>query len=104
MAAPWTHLGPRTNRTGDTGREIRYSATMTKITELTKAASDLPAEQLDALIHLAKTMRSAPFLDRAPPDAIAALEQGLAEIAAGKAVEGSKVFERLDAKLRAHGL
>jgi predicted transcriptional regulator len=76
---------------------------MTKLNELAKAAGGLPPEQLDALIHLAVTMRSTPFLDRAPPEAIAALERGLAEIAAGKAVDGPAVFDRLDAKLRAHG-
>jgi predicted transcriptional regulator len=76
---------------------------MTKLTELAKAASGLPPEQLDALIHLAETMRSTPFIDRAPPEAVAALEQGLAEIAAGKVVDGPALFDRLDAKIRARG-
>jgi hypothetical protein len=77
---------------------------MTKLTELTNAASGLPPEQLDALIRLATSMRATPFLDRAPPEAIMALEHGLAEIRAGKAVDGPTVFGRLDAKLRARGV
>jgi hypothetical protein len=76
---------------------------MSKLTDLTEAARDLPPEQLDALIHLAETMRSAPFLERAPAEAVAALDQGLTEIAAGHAIDGPAVFDRLDAKLRARG-
>lgn len=77
---------------------------MSKLAILAEAARDLPTEKIDALIHLAETMRAAPFLERAPKEAVAALEQGLAEIAAGKVVEGPPVFERLDAKLRARGV
>ena len=77
---------------------------MSKLQTLAEKARDLPPEQIDALIHFAETMRSAPFIEHAPADAMAALEQGLAEIAAGKAIDGPTVFDRLDAKLRARGL
>lgn len=77
---------------------------MSKLDNLTEAAQALPSEQLDALIDLAKAMRAPPFIERAPPEAITSLEQGLEEIAAGQSVDGAAVFDRLGQKLRARGV
>lgn len=76
---------------------------MAKLNDLTEAARDLSVEQLDALIHLAETMRAPLYIECAPAEAIAALEQGLAEIASGQSVHGPAVFDRLHAKLRSRG-
>jgi hypothetical protein len=67
---------------------------MTKLDILAATARMLSKEQLDALIDFAQSMGKAPFIDTAPPEALAALDQGLAEIRDGRTVAGADVFSR----------
>ena len=76
---------------------------MTKVEQLTAAAEALSEQQLDALISLARSMKERPFYAMAPPEALEALDRGLAEIAAGKAVSGKAVLDRIDARLKSRG-
>lgn len=73
---------------------------MTKADQLAAAAESLSDEQLDALIGIAKDMKDKPFYYSAPPEALALLDQGLAEIAAGQTISGEDVFARIDERLK----
>ena len=70
---------------------------------MTESALARSKEQLDALIDFAQALGKRPFIEKAPPEALAALDQGLAEIRNGQTVAGPELFDRLDEKLRAHG-
>ncbi len=76
---------------------------MTKIEQLHAAAQSLSDEQLEALVSIAKTMTSRPFYTSAPSEALAALDQGLAEIREGHSIPGGAVFEGIDQRLKALG-
>jgi predicted transcriptional regulator len=73
---------------------------MTKLDILADTARTLSKEQLDALIDFAQSMGRSPFIDTAPREALAALDQGLAEIRDGRTNAGADVFNRIDRKLR----
>lgn len=76
---------------------------MTKIEELASTASNLAPEQIEALLQLARSMRGPAIYYAAPAEVLAALDRGLAEIAAGKTVDGTAVLDRIDRKLKALG-
>ena len=76
---------------------------MTKIEELASTASNLAPEQIEALLQLARSMRGPAIYYSAPAEVLAALDRGLAEIAAGKTVDGVDVLDRIDRKLKALG-
>ena len=62
---------------------------------LADAASKLSDEQVGTLIDLARAMSERPFYERAPPAALASLEQGLAEFHRGETVSLGELAERL---------
>lgn len=68
---------------------------MTKIEQLTRTATALPDEQIDGLIAYARYLATEPVYYTAPPEALASLERGLAEHAAGTARPADEVFARL---------
>jgi hypothetical protein len=76
---------------------------MTKLDILNDTARSLSSEQLEALIDFARSMGKRRFADTAPPEALAALDKGLAEIRQGQTVAGPDVFDRLDKKLQSRG-
>ena len=76
---------------------------MNKIEELTSTAAKLAPEQIEALLQLARSMHGPAAFYSAPADVLAALDRGLAEIAAGKTVDGNDVLDRIDRKLKAVG-
>lgn len=76
---------------------------MTKVEKLAAAAEALSDDQIDALISVAQAMKDRPFYYRAPPEALAAMDRGLAEAAAGKSISGDDVLARIDQGLKARG-
>ena len=75
---------------------------MTKLDILADSARALSKDQLDALIDFPESMGKRPYIETAPPEALAALDKGLAEIRDGLTVSGTDVFDRIDRKLRSH--
>ncbi len=73
---------------------------MTKVDQLTAAAETLSDDQLDALIDIARGMKDRPFYYAAPPEALALLDRGLAEIEAGRTISGEEVFAEIDKRLK----
>lgn len=69
---------------------------MTKIEQLNAVAQALNDEQVDALISFAQALRDEPFYDRAPPEALASIERGLAQIARGEMAPLEELARRLD--------
>lgn len=76
---------------------------MSKLNTLTNVVRELPPDKVDALNHLAEAMRAAPYIVSAASAALDALDQGIADIKSGNAVDGGTLFERLNGKLRARG-
>lgn len=74
---------------------------MTKLDRLTQAASTLRDEQLDGLLGYVESLSAAPFYYSAPPEALASIERGLAQVANGETMPGEEVFARLQAKIDA---
>jgi predicted transcriptional regulator len=70
---------------------------MTKIEQLTSVAQQLSDDQVADLLALAQSMAEAPFYDRAPPEALASIERGLAQIARGEDIALEEYAKRLDA-------
>lgn len=75
---------------------------MTKAQHLTVVAERLSDDQLDALIQFAEHMSEPPFLDTAPPDALASLERGLAQLANNESVSLAELTDRLQAAAASH--
>ena len=76
---------------------------MTKTEQLTAVAERLSEEQIDALLDFAQSMAGRPFYETAPPEALASLERGLAQIAAGEVVELGELDKRLKAAAKPSG-
>ncbi len=74
---------------------------MTKIEQLTSVAQQLSDDQVADLLALAQSMAEAPFYDRAPPEALASIERGLAQIARGDVVSLDELGKRLNAVISA---
>ena len=74
---------------------------MTRIEQLTKAATALSGDQLDGLIDYARYLSAEPFYDSAAPEVIASIERGLAQHAAGDTADAAHVFPRLQTKIDA---
>ena len=68
---------------------------MTKIEQLTAAASALTDKQIDCLIEQANYLAGEPYLRSASPELLASIERGLAEHRAGNTMPAEEVFERL---------
>lgn len=77
---------------------------MTKVDQLAAAAESLSDQQLDVLIDITRAMKDEPFYYSAPPEALALLDQGLAEIAAGQTIAGDEVMGRIDTRLKELGV
>jgi hypothetical protein len=76
---------------------------MTKTEQLAAVARRLTEEQIDALLDFAQSMAGRSFYDDAPPEALASLERGLAQIAAGEVVELDELDRRLKAAAKPSG-
>jgi hypothetical protein len=76
---------------------------MSKTEQLTAVAERLTDEQIDALLDFAQSMTGEPFLDRAPPGALASLERGLEQLARGETVSLDELADRLKAAAKPHG-
>jgi hypothetical protein len=74
---------------------------MTKIEHLSQTAAALSEDQLDGLIEYAKYLVSEPFYASAPPEALASIERGLAQHAAGQHIPADQVLARLQRKIDA---
>jgi predicted transcriptional regulator len=74
---------------------------MSKLDELTKAASGLPDDQLDGLIDFARALASEPFYPSAPVAARDAIDRGLAEHRAGMSAPATEVLGRLWQRVQA---
>lgn len=72
---------------------------MGKVEQLIQAAAPLADEQVDGLIAYARSLTSEPIYRSAPPEAVASIERGLAEIAAAETIPAEEVFARLRTKL-----
>ena len=70
---------------------------MTKSEQLAAVAERLSEDQIDALLSIARSMIEEPFYDRASPEALASLQRGLDQIAAGETVTLDELSKRLDA-------
>jgi hypothetical protein len=76
---------------------------MTKTEQLTAVAERLTDEQFDALLDFAQSMAGRPFYETAPPEALASLARGLAQIAAGEVLELDELDKRLKAAAKPSG-
>jgi len=76
---------------------------MTKGEQLADVAQVLSDEQLDGVIAYARYLRGQPFYKSAPPEALASIERGLTDAAAGRVVEAESVLADIDAKISARG-
>ena len=74
---------------------------MTKIEQLTEAATALTEEQLDGLLAYTKYLTGETYYSTASDDARASIERGLAQHAAGDTVLATSVFARLQTKIDA---
>lgn len=69
---------------------------MTLLEKLQAAAEPLSDSQIEALVAFARSMRSAPFYNDAPPEALASIERGLAQIARDDTLTVEQLAVRLD--------
>jgi predicted transcriptional regulator len=74
-----------------------------KTEQIVREAASLTDEQQAAALDFIQAMKREPFYYSAPPEAVAALDKGLAEIAAGETVDGEDVFAAIDNRLKALG-
>ena len=74
---------------------------MTKIDQLTEAATALSDDQIDDLIGYAKYVAGRPFYYSASAAVLASVERGLAEHAAGTSASAVDAFARLHEKIGA---
>ena len=74
---------------------------MTKIEQLTEAATVLSDEQIDGLIGYARYLAGRPLYYTAPADLLASIERGLTEHAAGDSFPARDAFHRLQRKIDA---
>lgn len=70
---------------------------MSKIDQLTAAATRLPDEKLDGIIAYVNSLADEPFYYSAPPEAIEAIERGRDDIKNGRTSPLSDVIARLRA-------
>lgn len=68
---------------------------MTQLEKLQAAAKSLSDSQIEALIDFAESMQGKSFYETAPPEAIASLERGLAQIDAAQTVSLEELTARL---------
>ena len=76
---------------------------MTKTEQLTAVAQQLSDEQVDALLSFARSMADEPFYEKAPPEALASLERGLAQIDRGETMSLDELSKRLEAAAKPSG-
>ena len=76
---------------------------MSRKDQIAHEAAALSQDQQEATLAFMRALKRNPFFGSAPPEALQALDRGLAEIVAGEVVPGPAVFERLDKKLKAKG-
>ncbi|MEI9902058.1 MAG: hypothetical protein WDN31_20340 [Hyphomicrobium sp.] len=68
---------------------------MGNIERLQEVAQALTDEQVEALITFARSMKDKPFYDSAPPEALASIERGQAQIERGETVSMEDLAHRL---------
>jgi predicted transcriptional regulator len=74
-----------------------------KTEQIVREAASLSEEQQAAALDFIRTLKRAPYYCSASTEALAALDKGLAEIDAGKLVDGEDVFAAVDRRLKAKG-
>jgi len=74
---------------------------MTKIEQLAQAASGLTEDQIDGLMAYTRYLTGTTYYATATPEALASIERGMAQHAAGEARPAASVFARLQAKIDA---
>ena len=68
---------------------------MTQLEKLEAAAKALSEPQIEALIGFARSMQGKAYFDTAPPEAIASIERGLAQIDAGLTLSLDELSARM---------
>lgn len=76
---------------------------MTRTEQLADAARSLSDEQFDGLLTFVRSLRGQPYFETASEDALASLDQGLADAAAGRVIAAADAFREIDAKIDAYG-
>lgn len=75
---------------------------MTRTEQIVREAAALSEDQQDAALDFIRALKRDPYYHSASPEALAALDRGLAEIAAGQTIAGEDVFDSIDRRLKAH--
>jgi hypothetical protein len=70
---------------------------MTKIEQIAREAQALSDHQLEAALEFIRSMKREPLFYSAPPEALASLERGLAEVGRGETLSLEEVDRRLSA-------
>lgn len=76
---------------------------MTRTEQIIREAASLSEDQQEATLQFIRALNRDPYFYAASPEARAALDKGLAEIAAGCTVAGEDVFSAIDKRLKARG-
>ena len=69
---------------------------MSRTDELIREAAKLSDAQVAALIDLARSMAERPFFEIAPPEALASLDRGLAQLECGDTLTLDELAKRFD--------
>ena len=77
---------------------------MTRTEQIVHEAAALSEDQQAAALDFIRALKRAPYFYSASPEALAALDRGLAEIEAGQVITGEDVFAGIDRRLKAHGV
>jgi predicted transcriptional regulator len=76
---------------------------MSRTEQLADVARTLSDEQFDGLLSFARSLRGQPYYETASAEALASLDQGLADAAAGRVMAAADAFREIDAKIDAYG-
>ena len=69
---------------------------MSKTEELVREVAKLSDEQVATLIDLARSMAERPFYETAPPEALASLDRGLAQLERGDTLTLDELAKRFE--------
>lgn len=81
--------------------QLWYTANMTKIEQLAHTAANLSDEQVDGLIAFATYLAGEPLYNSAPPEVLASIDRGLAQLERGDTIAADTVFADLQRKIDA---
>jgi hypothetical protein len=77
---------------------------MTRTEQIVREAASLSEDQQEAALDFIRALKRVPYFYSVPPEAVAALDRGLAEIEAGQTIAGEDVFSSIDSRLKARGV